>query len=128
MVALYITPRKRTMRMVHRLVAQAFLPNPRNLPQVNHKNGIKSDNRAENLEWCTNQENINHAILNGLIDTRGEKSGKNVHSESLVREILETEPSVTSVQLSKRHGLSACYISHLRAGRRWRWLWEQYNG
>ena len=70
--------RKYTNQFVHRLVARAFIPNPDNLPVVNHKDGNKKNNHYTNLEWCTVQYNTIHAIENNLYKGfRGENNPKN---------------------------------------------------
>lgn len=59
--------KKQYMRYVHRLVAECYIQNPRNAPEVNHKDGNKQNNNYNNLEWCTSAENKQHAIRIGLI-------------------------------------------------------------
>lgn len=64
-------------RGVHRLVAQVFIPNPLNLPEVNHKDFNKANNHKTNLEWSTKEDNRNHSLVNGRFKS-GEKHGRSV--------------------------------------------------
>ena len=67
--------------LIHRVVAQAFVPNPDNKPEVNHINGVKTDNRVENLEWCTSSENLKHAYRTGL---KTQDRSKNPHARKVI--------------------------------------------
>jgi hypothetical protein len=78
-----VIDRKNTKKFqLHRVVAQAFIPNKENKPSVNHKNGIKTDNRLDNLEWVTMSENTIHAVKNGLIKFR--KRGNNPNAKRIL--------------------------------------------
>lgn len=68
--------------LVHRIVAETFLPNPNNLPTVNHKDGNKLNNRLDNLEWMTRSDNQQHAIKTGLLDKN--KQSKAISKSNIV--------------------------------------------
>jgi len=84
---LYLGGKQKTY-LLHRLVAGLFIPNPNNLPEVNHIDGNKMNNDVSNLEWCTRSYNIKHGIENGLITVHMKgKSGNKHHRSKTVEQI-----------------------------------------
>jgi len=88
---------------VHRLVAIMFIMNNKDKPDVNHKNGVKHDNRVENLEWCTEKENVTHAISNKLIDYNSRDYSKynKAIGERVFKSKLSTQDVLTIRRLHK---------------------------
>lgn len=81
---------------VHRLVAEAFIPNPENKPEVNHKDGNKLNNHVDNLEWVTSSENIQHAFEKGLRVGPNKKRVARLDKDT--KEVLEIYESMSSVK------------------------------
>lgn len=107
------------------LVAAAFIPNPCNLPQVNHIDGDKTNNSAANLEWVTNLENMQHAVRTGLRPL-GEKVPNAKFTNEQVQEIRkEYEPNVRGKgikALAKKYGVAYSTIKNILYGRKWKYV------
>ena len=104
---------KKIYKTVHRLVAESFLPNPDNKPEVNHKDGNKLNNQILNLEWCTSSENQEHARDTGL-----QQYKINMKIAEEIRELYSTG-SWTQVALGLKFGLKKTNIGYIINNQRW---------
>jgi hypothetical protein len=104
----------------HKLVVLAFIPNPETKPQANHINGIKRDNRVENLEWVTHQENVQHAIRTGLMNNDGENQTNSKLKEKDILEIRYLYSHKTMVQIAKLYNISEGHTCRIINKQRWK--------
>lgn len=107
------------LQFVHRLVATKYVPNPNNLPQVNHKDGNKLNNCADNLEWVTNQQNRDHAVEEKL-HTMGENCSWSKLTQEQVS-FIRKHTELTSPELSEIFNVAASTIRAIRQRRSWKY-------
>lgn len=111
---------------IHRLVAEVFIPNPENKPQVNHLDGNKLNNNVSNLEWCTVQENLLHSVI--LHQRFGEKaSNSKLKEEEVVAILVMLDKGVPGKWLADLFGITNAQISNLKKGKQWRRLKRNPN-
>lgn len=106
-------------RWTHRLVAESFIPNPSQLPEVNHVNGNKLDNCVNNLEWVSRSSNMQHAHRTGLIDNRGANHGMAKLTDSDVATIRLYRGKVSQRECASKFGISQQWVSSIQRGLAW---------
>lgn len=105
----------RKVKFVHRLVAQAFIPNPDGKPEVNHRDGGKFNNHVDNLEWVTRIENMNHAVQSGFVAT-GEDNYQAQFTNEQAYCIRVNPDNLTIDELAKKFNCNPRKISQIQLG------------
>lgn len=108
--------------MVHRLVAETFIKNPNKYRVVNHKNGIKADNRESNLEWCTHSLNAKHAFKNKLRCNQGTNNSRVKLSEANVLLIYSLKKQEGPLEVAVKYNISEHQVKKIWNGSRWNHL------
>lgn len=106
---------------VHRLVIEAFVPNPLNKRCTNHKDGNKKNNCADNLEWNTHSENNSHALLLGLRQSaKGERQGQSKLCNEQVWKIRALADNYNNAEIGRMFGVNACTVSAIVNRKSWK--------
>lgn len=117
-------------KLIHRLVAIAFVdnPDPENKFKVNHKDGDKSNNYDWNLEWVTNQENMDHAVETGLINNLGSKNPNSVYSEAQIHQVcMLLEDGLGPTEISKLISVDRDTIGKIKSREVWKHISSGYE-
>ena len=127
-VKMYNIAGERKSERVHRIVAAAFVPNPLQKREVNHKDGDKHNNAASNLEWCTGRENVCHAVKNGLVKRR---SGAAHHMCRYDEQTIHTvckmlKEGKRPPYIEKTLGIRQGYVSKIASKEVWRVISDTY--
>jgi len=126
-VSLVASTGGRMYASVHRLVAEAFIDNPENKPYVNHKDGDKINNKLGNLEWCTPQENMRHAVDilgRGVGDNNGNKA---TESRQVIQICTLLEQGHTNKEIADSLEVASHIVSFIRSGKTWTSISKDYK-
>jgi len=121
-VTLYGANRKPKQFLLHRLIAETFVPNPENKKEVNHKDGNKLNNSLNNLEWCTRSENATHMVKNGLCNFKlGSESPNSKFSQEDADKIRSEylNGKISQSKLGKKYGVAQGTISTIIRNKRY---------
>ena len=98
---------------LHRIVAEAWIPNPNNLPETNHKNGIKTDCSITNLEWASYSDNLNHALQTGLNSNKGETHYNVKLTDAQIQEIRTLKGTMTQRKIGEMFGVCQQHVCNI---------------
>lgn len=120
--------KERKNALLHRLVAQYFIPNPLELPEINHKDFNRSNNTVENLEWVTRTQNYEHSKKSGRYGiTVGEDCWNSILTTKDVKNIIHErmKTKTTYKVLAKKYGVKYSTIAHIMRRSRWGHVWKE---
>lgn len=106
------------LQFVHRLVATKYIPNPENLPQVNHKDGNKLNNSVDNLEWVSNRDNSLHALKNGWMRIEENHQFAKLNRKQV--QFIKSHDEMSRKELAELFNVSPRTITDIRKGKTWK--------